>query len=525
MIRATQLILWAAGLLLFAGALYAQGEGSETVENVDGADSSAVDDADTEQLAADESQDGSGEGVAVRPSVPSSDERPPVAVLAEVPSSVVVIDIDAEITPGMSSFVRRALAEADATDLVIIRIDTFGGRVDAAVEIRDALLAADPTVVAFVHNRAISAGALIAYAADTIVFGTAASMGAATPIQVEGGEAVAVGEKVVSYMRAEIRATADANGRRTDVAEAMVDRTVVIDGVVNNETLLTVTTGEAVALEIADGVSGSLEELIEDLGASDAPLRQTERNWAETLAMFLTSPAVSSILMTLGLLGLWIEIKAPGFGIFGAIGLTSLFLFFFGHAIVDLAGWEEVILVGIGFALLIAEVFVTPGFGIAGIGGIIAIVAAFTLALINVPLSLAVEIGFLEAAVWRVTLALFAAMVGLAAAIRFTPSRALPDWLVLRTAIEDKTGAGNPDDVTAEALVGQVGVATTDLRPSGKVSIEGRTIDVVSSMAFVDRGTRIRVKEVAGVRVVVEPQPGPPKDEPTKNASNELTPT
>lgn len=276
----------------------------------------------------------------VRPTVPSSDARPPVDVLDVVPSRVVVIDIDEEITPGIASFVERALSEADATDLVVLRIDTFGGRVDAAVEIRDAVLASESYTVAFIENRAISAGALIAYAADTIVFSNAASMGAATPIQVDGGQAVAVGEKVVSYMRAEIRATADANGRRTDIAEAMVDRTVTVEGVVNSETLLTVTTGEAIALQIADGVAATLDDLVDDLGAGDAPVHVTERNWGEELAMFLTSPAVSSILMSLGLLGLWIEIKAPGFGIFGAIGLTCLFAFFFGHFAVDLAGWE-----------------------------------------------------------------------------------------------------------------------------------------------------------------------------------------
>ena len=513
MIRATQLILWAASLVLFTSTVAAQTDepdgGGTAVEAQDGSGET----------------EGPGEATSERPNLPSSEERPAVDVLPETPASVVVIDIDAEITPGMASFVRRALSEADTSDLVIIRIDTFGGRVDAAVEIRDALLEAEPTVVAFVHNRAISAGALIAYAADVIVFGSAASMGAATPIQVEGGEAVAVGEKVVSYMRAEIRATADANGRRTDVAEAMVDRTVVIEGVVNDETLLTVTTGEAVALEIADGVSASLDDLVEELGAADVPMRRTERNWAETLAMFLTSPAVSSILMTLGLLGLWIEIKAPGFGIFGAIGVSCLFLFFFGHAVVDLAGWEEVILVGIGIALLIAEVFVIPGFGIAGIGGIIAIVAAFTLAMINVPLSLAIEIGFLEAAVWKVSIALLAAIVGTGVIVRYLPPRALPDWLVLRAAIEDQSGAGNPTDVTEDALVGQVGFASTDLRPSGKATIEGRTIDVISAMAFVERGTRVRVTEVAGVRVVVEPEPERDDRAPTGNSTIESTPT
>lgn len=499
MIRAIQLVLAVSALLL--------GTGISVAQNSDGS-------GDVEASERDGSGDSAEREPATRPRVASSEERPIIAPLSDTPTGVVVIDVDAEITPGIASFVERALSEAQPSHLIIVRIDTFGGRVDAAVAIRDALLEADQTVVAYVQNRAISAGALIAYAADSIVFSPAASMGAATPIQVEGGEAVAVGEKVVSYMRAEIRATADANGRRTDIAEAMVDRTVQVDGVVDAETLLTVTTGEAIALEIADGVSDSLDTLVDELGAGTAPLIRSERNWAETLAMFLTSPAVSSILMTLGLLGLWIEIKAPGFGVFGAIGVTCLFLFFFGHSIVDLAGWEEVMLAGLGVALLIAEVFVIPGFGIAGVLGIAALVAAFALAMIDVPIPLAIEAGFLEAAVWRVTLALLSAIVATGAILRFIPSRALPDWLVLRAAIEDKSAAGNPEDIDA-ALVGQFGVATTDLRPAGKASIEGRTVDVVSAMEFIDRGSRIRVSEVAGVRVVVEAAPESVPNTPT----------
>ncbi|MFT6399861.1 MAG: membrane-bound serine protease (ClpP class) [Bradymonadia bacterium] len=501
--------MWAVALV-WAAAAVAQGDSSE-VEGSGESDRAAETDgsgiASAEAGVEPQKLEGESEGTGARPTVPSADERPPVAPLSEPPTRVVLIDIDEEITPGIASFVQRALAEADASDVVVLRIDTFGGRVDAAVEIRDAVLASESHTVAFIENRAISAGALIAYAADTIVFSNAASMGAATPIQVDGGQAVAVGEKVVSYMRAEIRATADANGRRTDIAEAMVDRTVMVEGVVDNETLLTVTTGEAVALEIADGVADSFEDLRVDLGAGESPVHIAERNWGEELAMFLTSPAVSSVLMSLGLLGLWIEIKAPGFGVFGAIGLSCLFAFFFGHFAVDLAGWEEVILLGIGLVLLIAEIFVIPGFGVAGIAGILAIVGALTMAMINVPLQVALDLGVLSSIVWRVIAAILLALAGTATILRFLPTRALPGWLVLHTAIEDQSGAGNSDDVTEETLLGAVGFASTDLRPSGKAQFEGHIVDVVSSMTFIERGSRVRVIEVAGVRVVVEPCP------------------
>lgn len=457
---------------------------------------------------------------ALRPRVPSTTERPPAPRIFEVAPArgVLVVDIDGEITPGMAAFVTRAVREthsdpddadsAPAVDALIVRIDTFGGRVDSAVVIRDALLEAQVPVVAFVENRAISAGALIAYAADHIVFSPAASMGAATPIQVQGGEAVPVEEKVVSYMRAEMRATADANGRRTDVAEAMVDRVVVVDGVVNGETLLTVTTSEALALDVADGVSASLDALVAELGAGGAEVKTLKRNWAERLAMLITTPVVAGLLMSLGILGIWVEIKAPGFGAPGVIGILALAAFFFGHMVVHLAGWEEVILAAIGVVLLVVEIFFVPGFGVPGLLGLLCFVAAFVFAMVGLPIGVSLEIGALNLAAFRVFVSLSVALVGMGIVAKLLPERALPGWLVLRTAIDDESGAeaqqGGRD---AQSLVGAIGTATTDLRPSGRAEFAGRLLDVVGRTDWIDKGTRVRVVEVGGVRIVVEALP------------------
>lgn len=461
-------------------------------------------------------RDGSGEAEGVeqvRPRIPSSEERPRIAPLFTAPPAlgVVVVEISGEINPGMAAFVGRAVeaagtADAPLADALIVRVDTFGGRVDSAVIIRDTLLSSPVPVVAYVQNRAISAGALITYAADHIVFSPAASMGAATPIQTSGGEATPVDEKFTSYMRAEMRSTAEAHGRRTDLAEAMVDRTLSIDGVVDRDTLLTLTTSEAIALEVADGVADDLNALLAQLGVGDATIHSVEQTWAEKLAIWITAPAVASILMSLGLLGLWVEIKAPGFGFPGALGVLFLGAFFFGHMIVHLAGWEEVMLALIGIILLAIEVLVVPGFGVPGVLGILSLAAAFLLAMVGLPMGESLDTGLLNDAAFAVVMSILLSFVALFALSRVLPERAMPDWLVLRTAIVDRSGAADQDGpgrILRSELVGRVGVATTDLRPSGRVRVESELLDVVSQSDWIAKGTTVRVSEVEGVRIVV----------------------
>jgi len=451
--------------------------------------------------------DGSGQ-----PEEEIGEAQPPPSRLFDgsPPHSVVVIDVTGEITPATAAFVERSLLENADAGLVVVSIDTFGGRVDAAVRIRDALLDGSVPTVAYVAHRAISAGALIALAAEHVVFGPAATMGAATPVQLSGGEVAPVEEKMVSYMRAELRATAEARGRRADLAEAMVDRTVVVEGVVDGETLLTVTTREAIQLGLADGVSSSVQALLEQIGAESARVARPVPTWAERVAGFLTSPTVAGILMMLGVLGLTVEIYQPGFGFPGIIGTLCLAAFFFGHMVASLAGWVDVLLLMIGVGLLVIEVFVIPGFGVAGVAGILAILAALVLAMIDGPVGIAWESGSFDLVARRAFFTV-AGAVGVAFAIgRFLPARALPDWLVLRARIGDTSGAAAAPEASPRpaVAVGDLGVALTDLRPAGLVRFGTTTVDVVSRSIWVDAATAVVVTEVGGVRVVVEPADG-----------------
>jgi membrane-bound serine protease (ClpP class) len=320
--------------------------------------------------------------------------------LAGQPSRPVVyaISIEGTIDLGLAPFLARTIREAKEAGAaaVLLDINTFGGRVDAAVAMRDTLLNSPVRTIAFVNQRAISAGALIALACDTLIMTPGGTIGAAAPVTGGGaGQTQPADEKSVSYVRKEFRATAETRKRPPEIAEAMVDADVEIAGLIAKGKLLTLTTSEALKYKVAELTADTVEGALEAAGVPGAEVRRASQSWAETLVRFLTHPVVSSLLMTIGLLGLLVEIRTPGFAAPGTIGLLALGLFFWGHWIVQLAGWEELLLVSIGAALIALEVFVIPGFSVAGIGGIVVVVAGLgmTLGGAGATLSVVIEIG------------------------------------------------------------------------------------------------------------------------------------
>lgn len=415
---------------------------------------------------------------------------------------VYVAPIEGIIDLGLAPFVERVLREAEAAGAaaVVLDINTFGGRVDAAVIIRDALLRSPVRSVAFVNQRAISAGALISLAAQTIAMAEGGTIGAATPVQMgaPGGGAQPVEEKTVSYMRKEFRATAETRKRPPDIAEAMVDADVAIPGLIEKGKLLTLTTSEALKHRVADFRADTLEAVLERLGLGGAEIRRASVNWAEQIVRFLTHPILGSVLMTIGILGIIVEIRTPGFGVPGIIGLTSLGLFFWGHWLVRLAGWEEILLVALGIALLSIELFVTPGFGLMGVAGILALLAGLTLSLFGA----GATVQLIIQAAGRVVLALLAAVVGSLVLLRFLPHLPYARKLVLDTALGAPAGYASAPEGDLR-WVGKHGTATSPLRPAGIGEFEGERVDVVSDGAFVEAGAAIEVVRVEGNRIVV----------------------
>ncbi|MBI2366037.1 MAG: nodulation protein NfeD [Deltaproteobacteria bacterium] len=423
-------------------------------------------------------------------------------VFAQQPPVVYVAPIEGIIDLGLAPFVQRVLNEAtDAgAAAVILDINTFGGRVDAAVVIRDALLNARVKTVAFVNKRAISAGALISLAAEKIVMADGGTIGAATPVQMgqPGAPAQPVEEKTVSYVRKEFRATAESRKRPPLIAEAMVDADVEIRGLIQKGKLLTLTTEEALKHKLADFRADTIADVLKQLDLAGAEVRRASPNWAENLVRFLTHPIVSSLLITIGMLGIILEIRTPGFGLPGGLGVASLALFFWGHWLVQLAGWEELLLVGSGLVLLVLEIFVTPGFGVAGALGIAALLGGLSLSLFGAGASW----EFILKAASRVVFSLLIALIASLVTLRFLPRLPFGRRLILETGLLAGAGGGSAPE-SDRMWLGKGGTAISPLRPAGIAEIEGERVDVVSDGELIEPGVPIVVTRVDGNRIVV----------------------
>jgi membrane-bound serine protease (ClpP class) len=354
--------------------------------------------------------------------------------------------------------------------------------------------------VAFVNRRAISAGALIALACERIVVADGATIGAATPVQMgePGGAAQPVAEKTVSYMRKEFRATAESRGRPPEIAEAMVDADVEIPGLVARGKLLTLTTEEALRHRVADARAATLEAALAAAGVPGARVVAASPTWAEQVVRFLTHPVVSSLLMTLGILGVIIEVRTPGFGAPGLVGLACLGLFFWGHWLVRLAGWEELLLIAAGLALLALEALVLPGFGVAGVLGVLGVLAGLALSAVGAGATWEA----LVVAVGRVALSLVLAIAASLALMRWLPRLPFGRRLILATELPASAGYASAPEADRRRI-GQTGVAVSPLHPAGIAELEGERVDVVSEGDYVEAGQRVVVTRVDGNRIVV----------------------
>lgn len=421
-----------------------------------------------------------------------------VAAPALQAQAVVRVPVTGTVELGLAPFIERAVHEAEAAGAraVVLDIDTPGGRVDAAERIADAVRDTEVPVYAFVNRRAFSAGALIALATDRIYMLPGSVIGAATPV---GGSGEKAPEKIVSAMRSEMRALAEEHGLDPRVAEAMVDEEIEIEGVIERGKLLTLTTAEAEALGYAEQVE-SWDALVEAVGGSaTTPVQDVQTNWAEKLVRVLTHPAVAPFLLSIGFLGLLVEIKTPGLGLGGAAGFLALSLFFGSHLILGLAGWEDMLVFGLGVVLLAVEAFVLPGFGIFGVLGIGGVAAGLYMSMLGsfpTTADLAQATGVLGASV------IMMVVTGWALLRRIPTSGRLARRGILLETETDRSLGYISAAVRAD-LIGREGVADTDLRPTGAGLFGDERIDVVSETGWIPRGGRIRVVQSQGYRHVV----------------------
>ena len=403
------------------------------------------------------------------------------------------------------------LQEAKSMDaeVVVFDINTFGGRVDAATQIKDAILGVDIKTVAFVNRRAISAGALITLSCEQVYMAGGGLIGAATAVDMSGKKG---SEKVISFMREEMASTAEKRGRSKDIARGMVDEelafthlvingdSVLVDDIEGQKEgkLISLTTDQAIKYGIADGSAETIDALLDSLGYSTAELIETSENWSEKIVRFLTDPVVASLLTTFGFLGILFELQSPGWGIPGFVGLACLILSLSVSYIAELATMSDMLFVFAGLGLILLEMLVIPGFGIVGLGGIgFMLYGLYLLLLPDVP----VGEEIMEQAMDGFIIGLIGAAIGLVLLIRLMMKTKFWDQLTSPDIQKKEDGYSNTQGW--ETLDGLTGVADTDLHPSGWVKIGEQRVFVVSEGGFIDQGKEITVLSVDGNRVLV----------------------
>lgn len=412
---------------------------------------------------------------------------------------VYVANIEGEIDLGLAPYVRRVVSEAEKENAaaIVLKINTFGGRVDAATQIKDAIISTDILTIAFINNRAISAGSLIALSCNKIVMVEGSSIGATTVVDQSGQKQ---SEKYQSYMRSEMRSTAERNGRRKDIAEGMVDERIVVEGLVDSTQLITLTSKEAYNYGIADTLVNNIDELLSAFNIRGTKKIEITQNWAEAVVRFLNNAIVTSILIMIGFFGLLAEIKSPGWGVPGTAGLVALTLFFGSSYILQLASVIEILMFIIGVALILIEIFVIPGFGIAGISGIVLVFASLFLSLVGGDPFLDFEL--VSRAIIQLSLSLVVALILIFVLAKYLPRTTVFKKFVL--ADSEKSTNGFSSHSFAEDLIGAEGIALTTLRPAGTAEINGRRVDVMTESEYVEKGKKIKVLAVDGIRVLVK---------------------
>ncbi|MBU0474578.1 MAG: ATP-dependent Clp protease proteolytic subunit [Bacteroidetes bacterium] len=407
--------------------------------------------------------------------------------------------IEGDIDLGLTPYVKRVISDAEKNNasLIIFKINTFGGRVDAATQIKDAIINSKVETVAFIDKRAISAGSLIALSCNKIVMVPGASIGATTVVD-QAGEKQS--EKAQSYMRSEMRSTAERTGRRTDIAEGMVDERIEIEGLVDSTQLITLTSKEAMHYGIADTILVNTQAILKFTENENAKVINLDINWGEEFIRFINNPIITSILMMIIMVGLFVEIKTPGWGIAGTASLIALALFFGSGYILEIASVMDILLFIIGVVLLLLEIFVIPGFGIFGIAGIILIVAGLFMGLVS-------DFPLIETNLLSMAIVQLAASFVLSTIVIYFLAKTLPksnafNKLILNKGITETSGYTSKKEL--QNLIGMNGIALTDLRPTGTAIFEDKRFDVVSQGDYILKDSKIEVIKEEGSKIVVK---------------------
>ena len=430
-------------------------------------------------------------------------QKPP---LRNPPEIIYVLSIKEEIAPPVRRKVQIGFDEAKKLNagLILIHMNTYGGMLDAADSIRTLILTSQIPVWVFIDNNAASAGALISIACDSIYMRPGANIGAATVVDQSGKP---LPDKYQSYMRSMMRSTAEAKGRDPQIAQAMVDPRIVIPGIVDSTMVLTFTTSEALKNGFCEGEAENISDILARYGFEKSTVITQKLTSIDKIIGFLINPFVSGLLILIIIGGIYFELQTPGIGFPSAAAIIAAILYFAPLYLEGLAAHWEILLFIAGIILLAVELFAIPGFGVAGISGIILMVTGLTLSLVD-NMGFSFNAGGFEDLIKAFFTVITAAFLAIAGSFYiskriFTRPVPLLGQLALTDTQEKEMGYTIADDHYS-VMVGRTGTAVSLMRPSGNIRIGDEVYDATALSGFIEKGERVVVVRYENAQLFVK---------------------
>lgn len=402
---------------------------------------------------------------------------------AENFGDVFIIPIKGEINRATFNFISSTLNKVLEKNpaAIIFEIDTYGGLITETEKIKNLIMALDIPTISFVNNKAESAGVLLAISSEKLVMANSSTIGSA--------ETIPDTEKVLSMWRSFLRDAAQQRGRDSNIIEAMADSDIYIEGISQKGKLLNLTGKEALELGVADLVSDSYEEILDSFSISYNSIVQVDESLELKFAKLLANSYISTLLITIGLIGFVIELFTPGFGIGGIISIISFGLFFAGNILAGNSQWTSLIIFVIGLILLVIEA-ISPGFGLPGISGIVLIVVGIVLAM-----------GSIQSAIMSLSVAIILTAIITILLIKQGRKIEVFNKIVLSTKHDDEGGYFSAPP--KYEYLDKEGIALTDLRPSGIIEIDEEKLDALSEGSYIQKGSQVKVVKVEGSKIIV----------------------
>lgn len=397
---------------------------------------------------------------------------------------VYVIPIHGEINGATKNFVIEQINKLNNKDdvgCIIFDINTYGGLIDKAIDIKDAIISTDIKTISYVNNKAESAGVLLTIASEDIAVAQNATIGSA--------ETIPNTEKVMSMWRAVLRDTAQHRGRNPLIIESMAEKDIFVPGVIVKGKLLNLTSQEAIELEIADVVASDYEEILNKLEVDYESIVVIEENYQVKLAKYISNPYINSLFLTIAFVGMVIEIFSPGFGLGGTISIIGFGLYFGGNILAGHSNWTSLILFITGFILLIVEAIV-PGFGLPGISGLILVFTGIIMA-----------VESLGVAAISISIAIIVTTIITILLIKLGFKSKILDNIILKSDVTNNED--NEKKISKEELLGSIGKSVSILRPTGFIEIEGQRYDALSEEGFIQEGSKVVVSKIEGNKIFV----------------------